>query len=205
MTDVKRGLSRRTMIKGAAWSVPVVAAAFAAPMAAASANPQTELRFFLTAGEVIGQGASTGQIRSNGVRISPADPSSPKVIAAGTVFEITIEYHGTNPAFDFLKTPYGVDWNKQQSRGWTFTTISSTKLVLSYVTSADSTEPTGTSFSWVLDPSVRPEDGSVSFSGVATIARGGDYPDGGVIPNLLVDPNGGTGSLSGPTAGTWPV
>jgi len=205
MTDIKSGLSRRTVIKGAAWSVPIIAAVAAAPMAAASTNPQSELKFFLTAGEVIGQGAATGQIRSNGVRISPADPSAPHVIAAGTVFEITIEYHGGNPAFDFLKTPYGIDWNKQQSQGWTFTTISSTKLVLTHVTSAASTEPTAGSFSWVLDPAVRPEDGSITFSGIATIAPGGDYPDGGVIPNLIVDPNGGTGSLSGPTAGSWPA
>lgn len=39
MTDVKSGLSRRTAIKGAAWSVPVIAIAAAAPMAAASGQP----------------------------------------------------------------------------------------------------------------------------------------------------------------------
>ncbi|MBS1675105.1 MAG: hypothetical protein JSS74_14210 [Actinobacteria bacterium] len=36
MTDVKSGLSRRTLVKGAVWSVPIVAAAVAAPMASAS-------------------------------------------------------------------------------------------------------------------------------------------------------------------------
>lgn len=35
-TAVPRGISRRTMVKGAAWSVPVIAAASAAPFAAAS-------------------------------------------------------------------------------------------------------------------------------------------------------------------------
>lgn len=33
------GLSRRTLVKGAAWSVPVVAVAVATPLAAASATP----------------------------------------------------------------------------------------------------------------------------------------------------------------------
>lgn len=41
MTDLKSGLSRRTVIKGAAWSVPVIAVAAAAPMAAASTAPNS--------------------------------------------------------------------------------------------------------------------------------------------------------------------
>ncbi|QYM63045.1 hypothetical protein [Microbacterium sp. Se5.02b] len=38
MTQDNRGISRRTVIRGAAWSVPVIAAAVAMPMAAASGN-----------------------------------------------------------------------------------------------------------------------------------------------------------------------
>lgn len=36
MTEPKGGVSRRTVVKGAAWSVPVIAAAVAMPLAAAS-------------------------------------------------------------------------------------------------------------------------------------------------------------------------
>lgn len=36
MTNEKQGITRRTMVKGAAWSAPVVAAAVALPLAAAS-------------------------------------------------------------------------------------------------------------------------------------------------------------------------
>lgn len=36
MTDDKPGISRRTMVKGAAWSLPVIAVATAVPLAAAS-------------------------------------------------------------------------------------------------------------------------------------------------------------------------
>src|SRR5690606_23566796 len=38
MTEENKGLSRRTVVKGAAWSVPVIAAAVATPFAAASVN-----------------------------------------------------------------------------------------------------------------------------------------------------------------------
>lgn len=39
MTEENKGFSRRTVVKGAAWSVPVIAAAVATPLAAASATP----------------------------------------------------------------------------------------------------------------------------------------------------------------------
>ena len=38
MSQDNRGISRRNVVKGAAWSVPVIAAAVALPMAAASGN-----------------------------------------------------------------------------------------------------------------------------------------------------------------------
>ncbi|GGM42708.1 hypothetical protein [Microbacterium saperdae] len=44
-----KGLSRRTVVKGAAWSVPVIAAAVATPLAAASGG-DVEVGAFTTAG-----------------------------------------------------------------------------------------------------------------------------------------------------------
>lgn len=44
MTD----LDRRTFVKGAAWSVPVIAAAIATPLAAASGEPPVQVRKRLT-------------------------------------------------------------------------------------------------------------------------------------------------------------
>lgn len=41
MTETTTGISRRTLVKGAAWSVPVLAVAAATPMAAASVNSAT--------------------------------------------------------------------------------------------------------------------------------------------------------------------
>jgi hypothetical protein len=200
------GISRRTIVKGAAWSVPVVAVAVATPLAAASTTPlEEEFDFFLTAGQVIGNASATGQVRSNGVRISPADPQNPKVVAAGTMIRITLTYTGSNPAFDFRNTPYGIDWMKAQNQAWTIDPVEAGRIVFTAVTSSDSSEPTIGSMSWILDPAVRPEDDSIRFSGIAVIAPGGDFPAGGTISNLVVDPNGGTGALTGPTQETWPA
>ena len=41
MTEQTAGISRRTIAKGAAWAVPVVAVAAAAPAMAASGGPPT--------------------------------------------------------------------------------------------------------------------------------------------------------------------
>ncbi|MFE6733260.1 hypothetical protein [Microbacterium sp. NPDC057650] len=46
MTEPKSGPSRRTILKGAAWSVPVIAVAAAVPMAAASAVPNDGANYF---------------------------------------------------------------------------------------------------------------------------------------------------------------
>lgn len=44
------GMKRRTVIKGAAWSVPVIAAAVATPLAAASGEPPKDATAYGTAG-----------------------------------------------------------------------------------------------------------------------------------------------------------
>lgn len=199
--------SRRTIVKGAAWAAPVIAVAVATPAAAASeANPTDELDFFLTAGQVIGTAESNGAFRSNGVRLSPKDPQNPKVIPAGTTYTITIEYTGANTAFDFTNVPHPyntVDGMKALNPGWDIT-ATSTKLVYVYTTPYDTTEPNAPSMQWQLEPTVRPEDESITFTGVATIPAGGDFPNGGTAVNLIVDPNAGTGALSGPTPESWP-
>lgn len=56
MTEENKGLSRRTVVKGAAWSVPVIAAAVATPLAAAS----TTLDLTIT-------GNCAGQFRAAGL------------------------------------------------------------------------------------------------------------------------------------------
>ncbi len=202
----KAGLSRRTVLKGAAWSVPVVAAAVAVPMAAASHHePDDQLDFFLTAGEVIGLAGSSGQIRSNGVRISPADPSNPLVVPAGTLITIHIQYHGSNPAVDFTNPEHGTAYNVGQNAAWDTVEYTPNSLTLTKSTPFATSEPTVGSFSWFLPVGIRPENDSITFTGTAQIPAGGDFPEGGTLVSLLVDPNAGTGGLAGPTDDSWPV
>ncbi|WP_437582848.1 hypothetical protein ACSAGD_11280 [Paramicrobacterium sp. CJ85] len=200
--------SRRTIVKGAAWAAPVIAVAVATPAAAASeGNPADELDFFLTAGEVIGTATASGSVRSNGVRISPSDPNDPKVVAAGTVFQITVTYNGSNPDFSFLNVPFpygSVEAMKGQNPAWDNIEVTENKIVFTATTPFDTSEPTVGSIQWDIDPNNRPEDNSISFTGVATLAPGGDFPNGGTLTNLIIDPNAGTGALSGPTPESWP-
>lgn len=70
MTETSRDLSRRTIIKGAAWSVPVVAAAVAVPMAAASggaADNNTAAWYFAdeSVGEKLTFTSSTISVQTN--------------------------------------------------------------------------------------------------------------------------------------------
>lgn len=64
----KKALSRRTVVKGAAWSVPVITAAVAAPLAAASVTPPPA--------------ADYGQVTVN---TKPKAGSNPTFSAAGLV------------------------------------------------------------------------------------------------------------------------
>lgn len=200
--------SRRTIVKGAAWAAPVIAVAAATPAAAASEGDANDLYdFFLTAGQVIGQDASNGEVRSNGVRISPKDPNEPKVIPAGTVITVTIEYTGSKSEFDFSNVPFpydNVENMKAQNPAWDSIDVTPTKLVFTRTTEYASSEPTVGSTKWQLEPTVRPENESIKFTGVAVLAKGGDFPNGGTLAPLIVDPNEGTGALSGPTTETWP-
>lgn len=151
----------------------------------------------------VSSGGSNAYIEANGVRISPLDPMNPKEIPAGTLFTITIEYTGTNDAIDFRKDPIAAGWNKGQNPSWSTIQVSKTKLVFTATSSYATSEPTIGSIKWYLDPNEQPEQDSIVITGTAVIPQGKDFPEGGVIPNLVVDPNQGTGSLSGPKPGDW--
>lgn len=211
-TDVNKGLSRRTVLKGTAWTVPALVAVTAAPLAAASGDTPSELLYFyITAFNVSGNSTAVGRVEANGVRISPQDSSNPKIFAAGTVYEITITYTGSNPDFDFTDVPnYDAQLATNVGPGrWNSGTVERTTIRLSWTTTIATTELSAPSFGWNLGPAggpvIRPEDDSIVITGVATIAPGADFPNGGTIPTLIVDPNQGTGSLTGPTPETWPT
>ncbi|WP_313812787.1 hypothetical protein [Glutamicibacter sp.] len=195
-------IARRNIVKGAAWAVPVIAAATTVPFASASTDTE-DGDFYVTAFQVTGIGTN-GQIRSNGVRISPEDPANPKVIPAGTIFSIVVTYTGDMPEMDFTNPQYGVDYNKGQNPSWPTIDVTTNTITFTAVTQTSSSEPVIGSFAWFLPAGVRPEDNSITVAGTATIPASADYPDGAVLTDLMVDPNEGTGALSGPTETTWP-
>ncbi|REJ04592.1 hypothetical protein DY023_14220 [Microbacterium bovistercoris] len=107
MPEQKSALSRRTVLKGAAWSVPVIAVATAAPARATSTDPTTE--------PVLG----TWRESSLAITQTSINASSPFVFCArgadgkpiydealwnNQPFEktVTITYTGANEAFTFI-------------------------------------------------------------------------------------------------------
>ncbi|MBS1697544.1 MAG: hypothetical protein JST25_03980 [Actinobacteria bacterium] len=103
MTDVKSGLSRRTVIKGAAWSVPVIAAAATVPMAAASGDNvigtwrESSLAITQTA-----IAASSPFVFC--ARDAAGHPVYDQALWASQPFKktVTITYTGANDAFTFV-------------------------------------------------------------------------------------------------------
>ncbi|AXK46845.1 hypothetical protein [Brachybacterium saurashtrense] len=203
--DMSRRPSRRTVLRAASWSAPVVAVAVAAPALALSDPLRETFDFYITAAEVIGDGAS-GEVRSNGVRVSPRPGQGQPIVAAGSIVEITCTYTGDNPDVDFLNFPFPYTRSSvaQNNTPWKIASSSAQGFTLRAETPYDTFEPTIGQFSWPLDPSVRPEDDSIQLSGTFTIIPGGDFPEGGTLSPLTIDPNLGTGSLTGPSAETWP-
>lgn len=198
--------ARRSVVKAAAWAVPVIAAATAVPLAAASGTDPVDEKgesvLNVTAYNVA-SGGSEGYVEANGIRISPLDPKNPKTVPAQTHVTITIEYTGDNPLIDFTKPPHDITWNKGQNQSWSSIEVTKTKLVFTAFTTSASIEPTIGSIRWLMTPGHAPELNSVKISGTAVIPASEDYPNGGILPILVVDPNKGTGTLSGPQAGEW--
>ncbi|MGS0560052.1 hypothetical protein [Microbacterium aurugineum] len=64
MTQDNHGVSRRTVVVGAAWSVPVIAAAVAVPLAAASTNTSNDAANYYWDAEA--QGAFTSLVPASG-------------------------------------------------------------------------------------------------------------------------------------------
>ncbi|WP_141361850.1 hypothetical protein [Glutamicibacter uratoxydans] len=198
--------ARRSVVKAAAWAVPVIAAATAVPLAAASGTDPVDEKgesvLNVTAYNVASGGADA-YVEANGIRISPLDPANPKMIPAKTVFTITIEYTGNNKSVDFTNPTHGIDWNKAQNGAWSKIEITKTKMTFTGFSQFDAIEPVLGSIRWLMVPGHAPELNSVKITGNAVIPKGADFPNGGYLPILVVDPNKGTGTLTGPLANQW--
>jgi hypothetical protein len=94
MPESTRSISRRTVTTGAAWSLPVVAVAIGAPMAAASTTPEPELYNFAAQGGA----ALPGEKMNVYVRIRNR---STNLAVQG---QIGIVFFGATPGFELRDT-----------------------------------------------------------------------------------------------------
>lgn len=96
MTTVSGGVSRRTLMKGAAWSVPAIAVAVAAPMAAASGT--SVVGDFYESSAII----STQSVGLSAIFVKCASDTN-EADWKGKMFDatVTVEYTGSNPDFSF--------------------------------------------------------------------------------------------------------
>ena len=173
--------ARRSVVKAAAWAVPVIAAATAVPLAAASGTDPLdtpEMLLYITAFNVKAGGAGA-YVESNGIRISPADPSKPALVPAGTIFTITVTYKGSNPEQKFTNPTSGVQWNKDQNHLWDSVKVTKNTLTFTFTSKSTTTEPTTPAFHWQMVPGRNPGEDSVVVTGNATIPPGGDFPNWG--------------------------
>ncbi|WP_417505570.1 hypothetical protein [Microbacterium sp.] len=69
-----KGLPRRTILMGAAWSVPVISAAIATPLAAASITPTLEFVGGPYTADACGNTAVTVRMTTNGTTPAPGEP-----------------------------------------------------------------------------------------------------------------------------------
>lgn len=106
-------VSRRTVVKGAAWSLPVIAAAVATPMATASTVPEQnfDLLRFKDGAVTVDPPKKTGLIRGSLAAYVAADASLP------TAFVImSIDVAGLNQ----IDGPYTVKSGAGQTPTWNF-------------------------------------------------------------------------------------
>lgn len=98
--ETPQGTSRRTVMMAAAWAAPVVALAAAAPMAAASNEPQANFAFVGTT--TAPTAGSNLQFRANGqVRVGN-DYEDGAVLPAGELFTFTFTNGATADGFSNL-------------------------------------------------------------------------------------------------------
>ncbi|MFJ4166746.1 hypothetical protein ACIPY5_14430 [Microbacterium sp. NPDC089698] len=129
MTDVKSGLSRRTVIKGAAWSVPVIAIAAAAPMAAASTTTPSSVGPLVESSPNV----KDSVLSASSSRVEACFPSD----TFSTPFNLvaTVTYDNSDPAFSLAGatvTSAGNVWTVA-SRTATSVTLTATQTVTCFV------------------------------------------------------------------------
>ena len=174
MTDLKSGLSRRTVIKGAAWSVPVIAVAAASPMAAASTTPNS-------VGSLVESSPNVKDtvLSASSSRVESCFPANN--FSAPFNLIATITYDNSDPAFSLAGstvTSAGGVWTVA-SRSATSVTLTATQTVTCFVgiTGFDLAYNAGSAVpplnSLTLNISGVSTDGTLKIDGLVSALDGG--------------------------------
>lgn len=182
MEDVtKAGISRRTLVKGAAWSVPVIAAAVAVPARAASGDDP------LLLGQLLVSSSDISQINAvfGSFELTPQDVVHPAF--TDMVVTVTLTYDGPE-GFDFLASTVSAPWKIATPRTPnTFTVYTDPRAVNNGGFAVDSLNIYfgGKSCNTL---------NAITASAATLSASTGYYNSG-----LAINPFQGTGSVQGPT------
>lgn len=192
MNERKTGVTRRTVMKGAVWSVPVVAVAAAVPARAASGEG------------VIGQfHESSAQITSASVNLAGfyvecSDTTPPLCLGEPFTATITVTYTGSNPDFTFVPTI-------NNSTGWSMqltpTRITLTTTVIPNGCGQGSSYFPGISLVFNGGnpgaPNAEPGPASIEVQGIA-VSESGDCTISGLIDATPCSPTFGQTPIVGP-------
>lgn len=182
MEDIKKtGLSRRTIVKGAAWSVPVIAAAVAVPMAAASGeDPLFNGVLLVSSSDISPINATFGSFE-----LTPQNVSHEAI--PDVVTTVTLTYSG--PAgFDFLAATVVAPWTVVEKTANTLTVVTPPRQVHNGGYAADG-------LSIYFGGKSAATVNSITATASTSSASTGFYNTG-----LAINPFEGTGSVTGPTA-----
>lgn len=154
------GLSRRTIVKGAAWSVPVIAAAVAVPMAAASTDPLDLGNLWTSSAAVNAINISTGSFEI-------VTQDNPIGSLNGAITTVTITYTPVDGNPFSLLEPSLV-----QQGFYTLMSRSATTLVYQYgpIDARPGYVAPGINLSW--SPAVSAPDMSLEITATVTTAEG---------------------------------
>lgn len=187
MTEESKGLSRRTLMKGAAWAVPVVAVAAAVPAYAASG--QTVIgEFYESSANITNQ-----TVNMSAFYINCTDGTTTPWAGQPFTVTITISYTGSNADFTF-------DPTVNQNPAWAMN-VTPTQITLTTTATPQGCGTGATEFpaiSLFFNPNnVDPGPDSISVQGSA-VSQDGQYTVSPLIDTTPCSPTYGQSPIVGP-------
>ncbi|MFE6994438.1 hypothetical protein ACFVAE_00605 [Microbacterium sp. NPDC057659] len=186
MTDPKSGVSRRTVLKGAAWSVPVVAVTTAVPAQAASGDVNVG-QFNESSANITNQTVSM-----SGMYVDCTDGQTSPMQQPYTA-TVTISYTGSNPDFTFVPTV-------NQSPGWAMT-VTDDQIVLTATQTPNGCGEGSAQFPPIAlsfnQSQADPGPDSISIQGVA-VSEDGQYVISPLVDQTPCSPTFGQSPIVGP-------